>query len=136
MGKNYLENRVYKTQSKNAQEAHEAIRPSHFSVESAGGTGEEERLYELIWKRTVASQMSNAKILKTKISANIKDKDIPDFTLTGSRTLFDGWLAVESEVAGKEIEVPKINEGDVLNLKKLKPKRKKQRRRQDIPKPD
>ena len=124
LGKNYLENRVYKTQSKNAQEAHEAIRPSHFSVESAGGTGEEERLYELIWKRTVASQMSNAKILKTKISANIKDKDIPDFTLTGSRTLFDGWLAVESEVAGKEIEVPKINEGDVLNLKKIEAEKK------------
>ena len=119
LGKNYLENRIYKTQSKNAQEAHEAIRPSHFSVESAGGTEEEKRLYKLIWNRTVASQMSDAKILKTKISANIKKEYIPDFTLTGSRTLFDGWLAIESEAAGKEIEVPKTNKGDALNLEKI-----------------
>ena len=119
LGKNYLENRVYKTQSKNAQEAHEAIRPSNFSVESAGKTEEEEKLYKLIWRRTVASQMSDAKILKTKISANIKTKDIPDFTVTGSRTIFDGWLAVESEARGKEIEIPKTNEGDALNLEKI-----------------
>ncbi len=124
LGKNYLENRVYKTQSKNAQEAHEAIRPSNFSVESAGATEEEKKLYKLIWKRTVASQMSDAKILKTKISANIKNKDIPDFTVTGSRTIFDGWLAVESEARGKEIEIPKTNEGDTLNLEKIEAEKK------------
>jgi DNA topoisomerase-1 len=118
-GKNYLEPRVYKTKSKNAQEAHEAVRPSHVSLESAGKTDEEKRLYDLIWKRTIASQMSDAKILKTKISANVKDKGIPDFTITGSRTLFDGWLAVDPEAHGKEIEVPKTNIGDSLELEKI-----------------
>jgi len=124
LGKNYLENRIYKTQSKNAQEAHEAIRPSNFSVESAGKNDEEKKLYELIWKRTVSSQMSDAKILKTKISANIKSGGIPDFTATGSRTLFDGWLAVESEARGKEIEIPKTSEGDSLNLEKIESEKK------------
>ncbi|MDP3052885.1 MAG: type I DNA topoisomerase [bacterium] len=124
LGKNYLENRVYKTQSKNAQEAHEAVRPSNFSVESAGNTEEEEKLYKLIWKRAVASQMSDSKILKTKISANIKSKDIPDFTVTGSRTLFDGWLAVDPEASGKEIELPKTNEGDALALEKIESEKK------------
>lgn len=124
LGKNYLENRIYKTQSKNAQEAHEAIRPSNFSVESAGKNDEEKKLYELIWKRTVSSQMSDAKILKTKISANIKSGGIPDFTATGSRTLFDGWLAVESEARGKKIEIPKTSEGDSLNLEKIESEKK------------
>ncbi len=124
LGKNYLENRIYKTQSKNAQEAHEAIRPSNFSVESVGASEEEKKLYKLIWKRAVASQMSDAKILKTKISANIKSRDIPDFTVTGSRTLFDGWLAIESEARGKEVEIPKMNEGDGLNLEKIEAEKK------------
>ncbi|MFA5084138.1 MAG: type I DNA topoisomerase [Candidatus Paceibacterota bacterium] len=123
-GKNYLENRIYKTQSKNAQEAHEAIRPSDFSLESAGANEGEEKLYKLIWKRTVASQMSDAKILKTKISANIKEKDIPDFAVTGSRILFDGWFAVEPEARGKEIEIPETNEGDALTLEKIESEKK------------
>lgn len=124
LGKEYLENRIYKTQSKNAQEAHEAIRPSNFSAESAGKNEEEKRLYRLIWERTVASQMSDAKILKTKISANIKNKDIPDFTVTGSRTIFDGWLAVESAARGKEIEIPKISKDDALHLEKIEAEKK------------
>jgi len=124
LGKQYLENRVYKTQSKNAQEAHEAIRPSNFSIESAGKTEEEKKLYQLIWKRAVASQMTDAKILKTKISANIKSGEIPDFTVIGSRTLFDGWLAVESEARGKEVELPKISQGDILNLEKIEAEKK------------
>ena len=128
-GKEYLENRVYKTQSKNAQEAHEAIRPTNPSLDSsafakASADKQEKNLYDLIWRRTIASQMSEAKILKTKIFANIKSKDIPDFAVTGSRTLFDGWLAVEPEAAGKEIEIPKINEGDALNLEKIEAEKK------------
>jgi DNA topoisomerase-1 len=124
LAKEYLQNRVYKTQSKNVQEAHEAIRPSNFSVESAGKNAEEKKLYRLIWERAVASQMSDAKILKTKISANIESKDIPNFTVTGSRTIFDGWLAVEQEARGKEIELPKISRGDVLHLEKIDAEKK------------
>lgn len=71
-GANYMQERVFATKSKNAQEAHEAIRPTHIEKESAGTTPEQKRLYELIWARTVASQMSDAKILRTKIIAKTK----------------------------------------------------------------
>jgi DNA topoisomerase-1 len=70
-GKNYLEFRKYTTKSKNAQEAHEAIRPSHFNKDSAGHTDEQKRLYRLIWQRAVASQMADARIAKTKVIANV-----------------------------------------------------------------
>src|SRR3569623_4975 len=68
-GKQYAEAHTYTTKSKNAQEAHEAIRPTHDKKESAGSTDEQKRLYNLIWARTMASQMSDAKILRTKIVA-------------------------------------------------------------------
>ncbi|HVY72840.1 MAG TPA: type I DNA topoisomerase [Candidatus Paceibacterota bacterium] len=71
-GGNYAQSRVFTTKSKNAQEAHEAIRPTHIEKESAGTTPEQKRLYELIWARTVASQMADAKILRTKIIAKTK----------------------------------------------------------------
>ncbi|MFA6404536.1 MAG: type I DNA topoisomerase [Candidatus Paceibacterota bacterium] len=70
-GKNYLHIRTYATKSKNAQEAHEAIRPSHFNKSVAGHTDEQKRLYKLIWQRAVASQMADARLAKTKIIANI-----------------------------------------------------------------
>ncbi len=70
-GKNYLQLRAYATKSKNAQEAHEAIRPTHFSKLTAGATDEQKRLYRLIWQRTVASQMADARLAKTKIIANV-----------------------------------------------------------------
>ncbi|MFA6274278.1 MAG: type I DNA topoisomerase, partial [Candidatus Paceibacterota bacterium] len=87
-GTKYSQARIFKTKSKNAQEAHEAIRPTHINNFSAG-TSEQEKLYQLIWERTVASQMTDAKLLKTKLSANVKEKEIPDFTANGSRILFD-----------------------------------------------
>jgi DNA topoisomerase-1 len=115
-GKEYLSFRTYSTKSKNAQEAHEAIRPSHVSVLSAGINPEQKKLYELIWKRTVASQMTDAEILRTKVIANIDSNDIPNFHANGSRTLFPGWLLADEEGKGDDIELPKLQKGDPLTL--------------------
>ncbi|MEK7068447.1 MAG: DNA topoisomerase, partial [Patescibacteria group bacterium] len=72
-GKDYAYSRTFAAKSKNAQEAHEAIRPTHIDKESAGTTPEQKKLYDLIWRRTAASQMADAKLLKTKIVAETKD---------------------------------------------------------------
>ena len=147
-GKNYAQARIYKTKSKNAQEAHEAIRPTHIENLQAG-TSEQERLYRLIWERTISSQMADAKLLKTKISANIApllDKEgvgggyskkspprpsgtppqqggdnfeFPDFTATGSRILFPGWLTVDKDSVGEDIELPEVKKGENLKLLNL-----------------
>ena len=69
MGTEYAQSRIYKTKSKNAQEAHEAIRPTH--IENLGaGTDEQERLYRLIWERAISSQMTDARLLKNKNKRN------------------------------------------------------------------
>jgi DNA topoisomerase IA len=77
-GKENAEFRTYATKSKNAQEAHEAIRPTHIDNLSAGFTDEQKSLYKLIWERTVSSQMADAKLMKTKLIANINFTVIPD----------------------------------------------------------
>lgn len=119
-GKDYLEARVFKTRSKNAQEAHEAIRPTHIELRSAGTTDEQKRLYRLIWERTVSSQMADAKMLKTKVSATvIGEKDFPSFTTTGSRLLFPGWLKVDTASRGDDVELPEMHDGETLRLKKI-----------------
>lgn len=120
-GKEYVAPRTYKTKSKSAQEAHEAIRPSNFAKHSAGTTEDQKQLYTLIWERAVASQMSDAKIERTKIIANITDatETIPDFSATGSRILFDGWLRVDTRARGEDVTMPAISKGDPLTLKKL-----------------
>ncbi len=118
-GKEYLEARVFKTKSKSAQEAHEAIRPTNLSVDIAGANDEQKRLYRLIWQRTIASQMSDAKILRTKITTNVADKNIPDFSVNGSRVLFDGWLKADPESRGEDVEVPELKENEKLELKDI-----------------
>lgn len=119
-GKDHLEARVFKTKSKNAQEAHEAVRPTHIELHSAGTTDEQKKLYRLIWERTVASQMADAKLLKTKVSASVKDaKEFPAFTATGSRLLFPGWLKVDTASRGDDVELPEMHEGEAIRLKKL-----------------
>ncbi|MFA5841940.1 MAG: type I DNA topoisomerase [Candidatus Paceibacterota bacterium] len=118
-GKEYVTTRVFKTKSKNAQEAHEAIRPTHIEEPVAGVTDDEKRLYKLIWARTVASQMTDAKILRTKISANIPSKSIPNFSINGGQTIFPGWLKADPEAAGDDVELPKVATGETLSLIEL-----------------
>ncbi|MBI5139306.1 type I DNA topoisomerase [Candidatus Nomurabacteria bacterium] len=115
-GNEYAEARIYKTKSKNAQEAHEAIRPTHINIKSAG-TDEQQRLYRLIWERAISSQMTDADLLKTKVEAIIEDhEDLPPFSVTGSRLLFPGWLAVDSGARGDDVELPKCTKGENLKL--------------------
>ena len=114
-GKAYVSPREFKTTSKNAQEAHEAIRPTHFDAVPKLA-GEEAKLYKLIRERAISSQMADAKLMKTKISANTGEKNFPDFSVTGSLLLFPGWLALDQGSRGEEIEVPKVAVGDPLTL--------------------
>ncbi len=120
-GKSYLQPRQYKSKSKSAQEAHEAVRPTNFNKDSAGTTGDQKALYELIWNRTVASQMADATIKRSKLITNITDtsETIPDFSVNGSRVIFDGWLKVDTRARGEDTEVPKINVGDSVKLKDI-----------------
>ncbi len=117
-GAEYVQPRAYKTKSRTAQEAHEAIRPTTL-VESAGANAEQNALYRLIWQRAVTSQMKEANLLKTRIAANIKEDKIPEFAVTGSRLLFDGWLRVDQGARGEDVEVPKVTTGEELKLKEI-----------------
>ena len=119
-GKDQVEIRSYKTKSKNAQEAHEAIRPTHVESMNEGSTDEQKRLYRLIWERTVASQMVDAKLMKTKITANIKQGDVPDFVANGSRVISLGWLLCDTEARGDDVELPLVEIGEELKLLELK----------------
>lgn len=115
-GEQYVAPRTYKSKSKSAQEAHEAIRPTNAGKSSAG-TGDEQRaLYALIRARALASQMTDAKILRTKITTNVVGATIPDFTANGSRVIFDGWLVADPDARGEDVELPKVAEGEVLEL--------------------
>lgn len=118
-GERYLSVRRYQTKSKNAQEAHEAIRPTDPEKKTAGFTDDEKHLYSLIRTRTISSQMTDAEILRTKISANVSDNSLPDFTLNGSRLLFDGWLALDTRARGDDVEVPEVEVKDPLTLKDI-----------------
>ncbi len=115
-GKEFLQPRQFSTKSKSAQEAHEAIRPSDLNKEHQGSTPEQKRLYTLIWRRAVASQMADAKIMRIKVTANIIGGSIPDFTANGNRTLFPGWLKADPEAKGEDVELPKVFEGEALKL--------------------
>ena len=123
-GKEFLQFRTYSTKSKNAQEAHEAIRPSKMATLSAGANDEQKKLYRLIWSRTVASQMVDARVARTKIIANVVSKTetanpsskIPDFTANGSRIIYEGWLKADPESRGEEVELPKCEKGERLDL--------------------
>lgn len=119
-GKDHLQFRVYGKKSKGAQEAHEAIRPTNINKESAGATEEQKRLYNLIWVRAVSSQMIDAQLLRTKITANIKTDSIPDFNVNGQRTLSLGWMKADPVARSEETEVPNVKVGESLNLIDLK----------------
>ena len=118
-GKEYSHTKAYKTKSKGAQEAHEAIRPSYFNMHSVEGTPAEKKLYDLIWKRTVASQMSAAKIERTTIHIDITGSPYR-FVAHGEVVLFDGFMKLYSESTEDETEtgghnvLPEIKKGDTL----------------------
>lgn len=96
-GENYVKSRQFKTKSKGAQEAHEAIRPTYIDVENIKGNSDQMRLYELIWKRTIASQMSEAKFEKTVATIELSPKDDLNFVAEGEVLVFDGFLKVYTE---------------------------------------
>ncbi|MCD8528107.1 MAG: type I DNA topoisomerase [Candidatus Pacebacteria bacterium] len=111
----YVQPRNYRARSKNAQEAHEAIRPTSFaSASPKGATQAERELYTLIWNRTLSSQMADARLERTKIIATITGDTIPPFSATGSRLLFPGWLALDTRARRDDVEVPPLEQGDAL----------------------
>lgn len=118
-GKEYAQERVYTTKSKSAQEAHEAVRPTNIHKVSAGATDEQKKLYELIRTRTLASQMSDARVMRATISVRANNADIPLFTANGSRVVFDGWLKEDTAARGEDTELPKVHEGASATLKEI-----------------
>ena len=121
-GAKYVHIRHYKTNSKGAQEAHEAIRPTYMSNETTDGTNQEQRLYELIWKRTIASQMADAILEKTQVTIAISN-DKEKFLATGEVLIFDGFLKVYMESTdddknenGSDVIIPPLKANDVLQM--------------------
>ncbi|GJQ64206.1 MAG: DNA topoisomerase 1 [Melioribacteraceae bacterium] len=119
-GEKYSKTRKYKTKSANAQEAHEAIRPTYFDKESVDGSPEEKALYNLIWKRAIASQMADAELEKTTAKISISNSGLK-FTASGEVIKFDGFLKVYIESSdddenGKDSEglLPPVYEGAEL----------------------
>lgn len=102
-GKEYVHTRQYRTKTKGAQEAHEAIRPTYMSTLSAGATRDEQRLYELIWKRTIASQMEEAQSEKTTIEVSVHGSKYA-FVATGEIITFDGFTRVYVQSTDEESE--------------------------------
>jgi DNA topoisomerase-1 len=100
-GEEYASSRNYKTKSKGAQEAHEAIRPTYFNQREIEGTPAEKRLYDLIWKRAVASQMAAAELNKTTITITSNQSD-KIFTATGETIVFDGFMKLYTESNDEE----------------------------------
>lgn len=120
-GEEYANPRKYATKTANAQEAHEAIRPSYFSDLKASADGQEQRLYELIWKRAIASQMADAKLMRTTIkigSTQASEK----FEVKGEIVTFDGFLRVynestdEDENEDEQTNLPNVSQGQEVSL--------------------
>lgn len=129
-GKEYHKQRQFATKNASAQEAHEAIRPSYIENSMVEGERDEQRLYELIWKRTIASQMGDAELERTIISiGNNKNSDL--LQATGEIVIFDGFLKVYTESTDEDAEdaneeeegsatlLPPLHKGDGLDLKEM-----------------
>ena len=121
VGEKYYKRRQYSTKSKGAQEAHEAIRPTYMNVHEIEGTAQERKLYDLIWKRTIASQMADAEFEKTTAIINIDNSD-EKFVAIGEVLKFDGFLNVYMESTDDETAqetedmLPKLSQGDILSM--------------------
>jgi DNA topoisomerase-1 len=118
-GQKYVHTRQFSTKTKGAQEAHEAIRPTYMNAHSVEGTAQEKRLYELIWKRTIASQMADAELEKTSIYINISGSKY-QFVASGEVIVFDGFLKVYLESTDDETDaeneslLPAMKKGETL----------------------
>ena len=124
-GEDYSKTRQYHTNSKGAQEAHEAIRPTYMDKTEIEGTLQERRLYDLIWKRTIASQMADAEIEKTTVNINISTSD-EQFVAQGEVVKFDGFLKVYRESSDDEEQqdefshiLPPLKEGQELTRREI-----------------
>lgn len=122
LGERYLHIRNYHTHTKGAQEAHEAIRPTYISHHEINASSQEKRLYELIWKRTIASQMSDAELEKTTATITVSGRK-EHFVAVGEVLKFDGFLKVymestddEGDTEGNDKMLPALAKGDVLTL--------------------
>ena len=115
-GAEYLHTRHFKTKDASAQEAHEAIRPTHIEVEEAGRTEYEKKLYRLIRSRTLATQMENAKVAKTNIEITPKDTTYK-FLAKGEIVIFDGFLKVYGNA--KDTTLPNMSEGDLVDMNEI-----------------
>ena len=125
MGENYVHSRNFATKSKGAQEAHEAIRPTYMSSAKIEGTAQEKRLYDLIWKRTIASQMAEAEVEKTTVTIAVSGLQ-DTFSAVGEVVKFDGFLRVYRESYDEEVEqedetrmLPPLSVGQDLISKEL-----------------
>ncbi|MBR1929491.1 MAG: type I DNA topoisomerase [Paludibacteraceae bacterium] len=123
-GDEYHKARQFHTSSKGAQEAHEAIRPTYIDQPSAGNTEDEKRLYELIWKRTVASQMADAELQQTKIEVGTKQENKYMFVANGEVITFDGFMKLYIQSTDDEQEdnnsiLPSFHQNSELNYKEI-----------------
>lgn len=126
MGDEYHQRRTYHTHSKGAQEAHEAIRPTDMNRQTIEGDTREQRLYELIWKRTIACQMADAKLERTTVNIAVSKTD-EMFQATGEVVRFDGFLRVYRESQGDDENanadesklLPPMNEGEALQRREV-----------------
>ena len=126
MGDEYHQRRTYHTHSKGAQEAHEAIRPTDMNRQTIEGDTREQRLYELIWKRTIACQMADAKLERTMVNIAVSETD-EMFQATGEVVRFDGFLRVYRESQGDDENanadesklLPPMNEGEALQRREV-----------------
>ncbi|MDO4987304.1 MAG: type I DNA topoisomerase [Candidatus Saccharibacteria bacterium] len=116
-GKDYLHIRTFKTKSASAQEAHEAIRPTHIDRVSAGKTEYEKKLYNLIRTRTLATQMANAKVAKTSATLSPESRPELNFVAKGETIIFDGFLKVYGN--SKEVTLPDLQKGEQLDYTEI-----------------
>ena len=123
-GEEYSKVRQYKTRTMGAQEAHEAIRPTYIENTSIEGTPQEQKLYELIWKRTVASQMADAKVMKTDIKVG-SDRIEEKFNVQATQVLFDGFLKLYMEGSDdpqqddESVILPEMNVGNIMHMMEM-----------------
>lgn len=116
-GNDYFKRRVFKTKSNSAQEAHEAIRPTNFSLDNAGKTDTEKKLYNLIWRRTLASQMSESIFERTVVNINNGNKF--EFKATGEIMVFDGFLKLYNDNSENTKLLPKLQKDSILNTEEI-----------------